>query len=210
MRKRTFEEPLGKHTISPPIIKPKFPSAWNCVIPVCQSCLFACARKRTPYVKCSTVIPENEGAFRHNRYEVGDFVSTDQLFCKTPGRLPEGSGCESKERRFQGGTIYNDAALDLFGLKIKFLLGANEMVMGKAHFEQWLWDMAYAKVKHYHDNNGMFSAEEYRQECMDKGQSQSFSGVGAQHQNARAKHAIQTIMYIAHCFMVHSSLHWTD
>jgi hypothetical protein len=39
---------------------------------------------------------------------------------------------------------------------------------------------------------------------------QSFSRVGAQHQNARAKHAIQTIMYIACCFMVHYSLHWTD
>ncbi len=49
--------------------------------------------------------------------------------------------------------------------------------MGKACFEQWLWDMAYAEVKHYHGDNGIFSAEEYRQECMDKGQSQSFSGV---------------------------------
>jgi hypothetical protein len=45
---------------------------------------------------------------------------------------------------------------------------------------------------------------------MDKGQSQSFSGVGAQHQNAWAERAIQTIMFMAHCFMVHSSLYWTD
>jgi hypothetical protein len=89
-------------------------------------------------------------------------------------------------------------------------LGANETVMGKARFEQWLWDMAYAKVKHYHGDNGIFSAEEYCQECIDKGQTQFFSGVGAQHQNARAKRAIQTIMYMAHCFIVHSSLHWTD
>ncbi len=79
--------------------------------------------------------------------------------------------------------------------------------MGKACFEQWLWDMACAEVKHYHGNNGIFSAEEYLQECMDKGQSQSFSGIGAQHQNALAKHAIQTIMYMACSFMVHSSLH---
>ena len=88
-------------------------------------------------------------------------------------------------------------------------IGANETVMGKARFEQWLWNKAYAKVKHYHGNNGIFSAGEYGQECMDKGQSQSFSGVGAQHQNARAERAIQTI-YMAHCFMVHLSLHWTD
>jgi hypothetical protein len=56
----------------------------------------------------------------------------------------------------------------------------------------------------------MFSAEEYCQECMDIGQSQSFSGVGAQHQNAWAKRAIQTIIYMVCCFLVHSSLHWTD
>jgi hypothetical protein len=70
--------------------------------------------------------------------------------------------------------------------------------------------MAYAKVKHYLVDNGIFSAEEYCQECMDKGQTQSFSGVGAQHQNAWAECAIQTIMYMAYCFMVHPSLHWTD
>jgi hypothetical protein len=46
-------------------------------------------------------------------------------------------------------------------------------------------------------------------EWKEKGQSQSFSGVGAQHQNARAEHAIQTIMFMAHSFMVHASLHWT-
>jgi hypothetical protein len=44
--------------------------------------------------------------------------------------------------------------------------------------------MAYAEVKQYHGDDGIFSAEEYRQVCMDKGQSQSFSGIGAQHQYA--------------------------
>jgi hypothetical protein len=48
-------------------------------------------------------------------------------------------------------------------------LGANEMVIGKACIEQWLWDMAYAKVKHYHGNRGFFSTEEYFQGCIDKG-----------------------------------------
>jgi hypothetical protein len=89
-------------------------------------------------------------------------------------------------------------------------LGANETVMGKAQFEQWLWDMAYVKVKHYHGDIVIFSADEYCQECIDKGQTRSFSGVGVQHQNSRAKHAIQMIMYMARCCMVHSSLHLAD
>ncbi len=61
-----------------------------------------------------------------------------------------------------------------------------------------------------HGNNGIFSAEEYPLEYKEKGQSQFFSRVGAQHQNARAERAVQTIMFMAHSFMVHFSLHWTD
>ncbi len=52
--------------------------------------------------------------------------------------------------------------------------------------------------------------EEYQQECLDKQQTQSFSGVGAQHQNAQAEHAIQSIKYMACSFMIHASLHWTE
>ncbi len=70
MGEKLFDEPIGKHTVLSPIIKPKFPSAQNCVIPVCQSCLFAHARKRTLNVKHSMVIPENEEALSCNRYEM--------------------------------------------------------------------------------------------------------------------------------------------
>jgi hypothetical protein len=138
MHERTFEEPLGKRTVLLPILKPKFPSAQNSVILVCKSCLLAHARKRTPNVKCSMVIPENEGALSRNRYQVGDFVSTDQFICKTPGQLSEDYGRESKEWHFQGGTINNDAASGLIWVDNQVSLGANEMVIGKACFEQWL------------------------------------------------------------------------
>ncbi len=36
---------------------------------------------------------------------------------------------------------------------------------------------------------------------------QSFSGVGAQHQNAEAERSIQMVMYMAGLFMVHVALH---
>ncbi len=119
MREQTYEEPLGQCTVLPPIIKAKFPSARNCVIPLCESCLLAHAWKRTPNMKCTRDLPESEGALSHDQYEVGDFVSTDQLICRTPGCFPEGYGRESADRCFQGGTIYNDAASGSFGLKIR-------------------------------------------------------------------------------------------
>ena len=72
-----------------------------------------------------------------------------------------------------------DAALGLIWVENQVSLRVNEMAMGKACFQQWLWDMVYAKVKHYHGKNGIFSAEEYCQECINKGHFQSFSDVEA-------------------------------
>ncbi len=134
-------------------------------------------------------------------------MSTDQFVCRTPGPLPSGYGCESCNGRFHGGTIYNDAASGLIWVDNQVSLGACETIMGKECVEQWLYDIACIEVKHFHGNNGISSLEEYRLECSEKKQLQSFSGVGAQHQNSKAERAIQTIMYIACTFLVHSSLH---
>ena len=130
------------------------------------------------------LLPEKEGALSQDKLEVGDFVSTDQFVCKTPGRLPTGYGRESHNWRFQGETIYNDAASSLIWVENQVSLGSNETVMGKARFEQWLWNQAAAEVSYYHGNNGIFAAAEFWDDCIDKGQTQSFSSVGAQHQNA--------------------------
>jgi hypothetical protein len=62
MREQTYEEPLGQCTVLPPIIKAKFPSSRNCVVPLCQSCLLARARKRTPNMTQTRDLPESEGA----------------------------------------------------------------------------------------------------------------------------------------------------
>jgi hypothetical protein len=86
MWERTYEEPLEQRTVLPPIIKAKFSSAQNCVIPLCESCLLARARKRTPNnVKRTRDLLESEGALSRDQYEVGDFISTDQFICRTPG-----------------------------------------------------------------------------------------------------------------------------
>jgi hypothetical protein len=210
MRKRTFEDPFGRMQVHPPIIQSKFASTASCTIPKCQSCELARAHQRSSNVKRVQPNQDAEGAITRNKLEVGDFVSTDQFVCRTPGRLPNGYGREGAKGRFNGGTIYNDAASGLIWVENQVSLGANETVMGKERFEQWMYDHACVEIKHFHGDNGIFSSEEYRQDCTEKMQSQSFSGVGAQHQNSKAERAIQTIMYMARTFMVHSSLHWTD
>ena len=139
MRKRHYEDPDGRMTILPAIIQPKNSSMSNCIVPPCQLFL----------------------------YEVGDFVSTDQFICKTPGRLPTGYGRESQDRCFQGGTIYNDAASGLIWVENQVSLGANERswVRHVSNNEQWLWDQCVSEVKHCHGDNGIFSAKEYHRDC---------------------------------------------
>jgi hypothetical protein len=156
------------------------------------------------------LLDDREGAITRDQYNVGDFISTDQFICKKPGHLPTGYGHESQDCRFQGGTIFNDAASGLIWVKNQVSFGANKTVMGKACFKKWLYDQCVCEVKHYHGDYGIFSAEEFWCDCKEKQKSQSYSGVGAQHQNAHAERAIQTIMYMARTFMVHASLHWTE
>jgi hypothetical protein len=57
MRERTYEEPLGQRTVLPPIIKAKFPSARNCVMPLCQSCLLLGLGSALPMSKGVRLVP---------------------------------------------------------------------------------------------------------------------------------------------------------
>ena len=70
--------------------------------------------------------------------------------------------------------------------------------------------MALVEIKHIHSDNGVFAADEFRSDCEAKNQKQTFSGVGTKHQNAKAEHDIQTIMWMARSFLLHVSLRWTE
>ena len=210
MRPHKTEDPQGVKSEMPPVINPKFASTPNCTIPHCAGCELANAKVRNPGVKKQKAIPEKEGALSRDKYEAGDFVSADQFIVKTPGRLPSGYGREPSHQRFHGGTIFKDAATGIIWIENQVSLGANETVMAKIKFEEWLWDISTVELKHLHSDNGVFTAEEFREDCKDKSQSQSFSGVGAQHQNAQAEGAIRTIMTMARHFLLHAYLHWTE
>ena len=183
------------------VIKPRIKSASNCPIPLCQSCQMSRAKQRKPKITKSKVIPEVEGAISKEQYEAGDFVSVDQYVIKTPGRLPTGYGRESETNMFHGGTIFRDAATKYIHVQNQVSLGAGETVNAKVSFESWLWEEARVAIKHYHGDNGIFTAELLKESCTEEGQTQSFCGVGAQHQNAEAERAIQTVMYMARSFM---------
>ncbi len=136
MREQYYEKPNGNEAVLPAIIKPKFALARNCIVPPCQSCLLARARKHTPNVSWTRLLDNCEGAITRDQYNVDDFVSKDQFICKTPGRLPTGYRRKSQDRHYQGGTIFNDEASGLIRVENEVSLDANKTVMGKTHFKQ--------------------------------------------------------------------------
>jgi hypothetical protein len=85
MRVVQMEEPNGAVSTMDRVIVPKIKAAANCPIPICQSCQLSRARLRKPKITKSKAITEVEGAISKEKYEVGDFVSTDQYVIRTPG-----------------------------------------------------------------------------------------------------------------------------
>ena len=205
MTPQQVEEPDGTNHVMGQIIHPKFVIAAKWAVPVFEPCLLGGAKKISPGVAKKKDVPEKKGILARDKYEIGDFMSTNQFLVNTPGRLPSGFGRERHINRFHGGTIYNYAASVLFWVENQVSLGANKSIVRKARFEQWLWEKAVAEVSNYHSDNGIFVKGAYRKDCEGKGQTQSLSGVGDQHQNSKAESSIQTIMYMARKFMIHSS-----
>lgn len=80
-----------------------------------------------------------------------------------------------------------DADTETICIDNQISLGAEEIAIAKICFEDLHWEQAAVKVKHLHSNNDVFTADIFRRDCEEKGQLQSFSGVGAQGQNAQAE-----------------------
>ena len=101
-----------------------------------------------------------------------------------------GLGCENAHDKLHGGTIIQDAATGIIWVECQVSLGASETVMSKIRFEEWLWEMAAAEISHLHSGDGIFTADMCCADCKMKNQTQSFSGVGAKHQNVMAERVI--------------------
>ena len=158
----------------------------------------------------SKAISEVAGAITHDKYQTGDFVSTDQYVVKNRGRLPTGYGREHESNEFHGGTLFRDAASTYIYIQSQVSLGAGETATAKREFEEWLWEEARVAAKHYHSGNSVFKSVHFTQSCSEDGQMQSYSGVGAQHQNGEAERSIQIVMSMAREFMIHAAISWGE
>ena len=61
------------------------------------------------------------------------------------------------------------------------------------------------RIKHYHDDNGIFASKAFREEIRQCGQTISFCGVGAHHQNGVAERRIQDLADSARASLAHAA-----
>ncbi len=65
-------------------------------------------------------------------------------------------------------------------------------------------------IKHYHADNGRFKDTLFTRDIEEKGQTISYCGVGAHHQNGIAEKRIRDLQRTATALLLHAQRRWPD
>ncbi len=112
-------------------------------------------------------------------------------------------------QRIVGSTIYVDHASDMSYVYHHTSMTSEETVKGKQAFEKFAATHG-VYIKHYHADNGRFKDNLFMKDIEDKGQTISFCGVGAHHQNGIAEKRIGDLQRRATTMLLHAQRRWGD
>jgi len=174
----------------------------NCRIPVCASCQHGKQHKKPWRAKSTNPSPIGGKEIK----QPGDCVSVDQLKSSTPGLIGQVKGWLTRERQHIA-TIFVDHHSDLTYVHITPSDTSIETIEAKEAFERFAANHNVT-VKHYHADNGRFADSLFKQHVEDKGQSISFCGVGAHHQNGKVEKRIRDIVDQSRTMLLHASHRW--
>jgi transposase InsO family protein len=138
----------------------------------------------------------------------GDRVSVDQLESPVPGFVGQLRG-KPTFARYIYATIFVDTFSRFSYIHLQQTSNAEETLESKKHFE------AYARsygiiVKHYHADNGRFIENAWQSHTQLTGQTMSFAGVGAHHQNGIVEKRIRDLQDLARLSLIHAMTRWTS
>ena len=119
---RHYEDPDGRRTILPAIIQPKNPSARNCIVPPCQSCLLACTKKRSPNVSRTQPLEDREGAITRTNKKLVILSLQTSSSVRRPEVCRPGMDGNHKTAVFRAAPYIMMQHQAWFGLKTKSLL----------------------------------------------------------------------------------------
>ena len=174
----------------------------RCSIPVCASCQQGKQHKRPWRTRGSKPSPIGGKTI----HAPGDCVSVDQLKSSTPGLIGQVKGWLTRERHHTA-TVFVDHHSDLTFVHVTPSDTSEETVEAKEAFERFAASFDVT-IKHYHADNGRFADKLFREHVTEKGQTISFCGVGAHHQNGKVEKRIRDIVEQARTMLLHASHRW--
>ena len=137
---------------------------------------------------------------------LGQVISMDQLVSFTPGFVPTHRGTPTN-KRYIGATVFVDHFSDFTYCHLMTEMNAASTVEAKQAFERVIGSYDI-KARHYHADNGLFDTEKFKQSIDSAGQTLSFCGVNAHHQNGKAERRIGDITTGARTALLHAAHRW--
>jgi transposase InsO family protein len=119
-------------------------------------------------------------------------VSCDHYVSPVRGHCQTGFGRTTSTHGFVGGALYVDHASGKIFHHPQTDLTASTTIRGKQIIEAEATDLGF-KIQSYHSDNGVFASQEFKGHCASLGQSMSFSGPGAHHQNGISERGIGNV-----------------
>ena len=177
--------------------------------PMCKACKYGKQVRRPDGTTTTTKNPDVIGSTKEGQTIPGMRIFSDQIISFQPGRLFHTAGCESNKDKFNGATIFVDAASGLIFVVPQVTMNATDTINAKHEFERYCHEMGVT-VDSYHTDNGIYKSKAFTEELVNNFQSIRFSGVGAKWQNGAAEGAIRILVSKARTMMIHAAIHWPD
>ena len=136
----------------------------------------------------------------------GDVVSVDQLVSPASGLVAQMTGILTT-RRYKYATVFVDQASRLGYVHLQKTADVEETVYGKRAFEEYMRSIG-VQVRSYQADNGVFRANKWQEECQNKRQRLTFTGVNAHHQNGHAERRIRELQDTARSMLLHAGKKW--
>ena len=175
----------------------------NVRAPVCTACMYSKATKkpwRTRAPPTGETVPPVTAP--------GTVVSVDQLESSTPGFIGQLKGWLTRQR-YMCATVFVDQYSDLTFVYLQRSTNADETLDAKEAFERYAYQHG-VKILHYHADNGRFNENAWIHHLSRQNpqQTQSYSGVGAHHQNGIAEKRIRDLQDCARTMLIHAQRRW--
>uniref|UniRef100_UPI00293D8CF2 reverse transcriptase domain-containing protein n=1 Tax=Janthinobacterium sp. TaxID=1871054 RepID=UPI00293D8CF2 len=174
----------------------------TCKVPKCASCLYGKPTRRAWRSK----LPKNKVSRLPAVTSPGAVVSIDQMISLTPGLIAQMRGFVTR-KRYTTVTVFVDHFSGLSFVHLQQSTTAFETVIAKRTFERYAAKFN-VKVRHYHADNGIFAEAEFAKAVKEDGQTISYCGVNAHHQNGRAEKKIRDLQDLARTMILHAQQRW--